>query len=46
MESLVQSEVSRGLVQTDHNIRRQDVSQDQETGPVELGHFLLADIDV
>ena len=46
MESLVHSEVGRGLVETGHNAGRQDIPEDEVAGPEELLHLVLADVDV
>ena len=46
MESLVDSQVSRGLVETAHNVRWEDIPEDQEASPVEVLHLLLTDINV
>ena len=46
VESLVDSQVSRCLVETGHNICWQNISEDQEACSMELLHLLLTDIDI
>ena len=46
MESLVDSQISRGLVETAHKAGWQDISEDQEASPMEVLHLVLADINV
>ena len=46
MESLVNPQVSRGLVETGHKVGWQDISEDQEASPMEVLHLVLADINV